>query len=252
MVGVLRRARPTGHGTRVALALPVKRLIFCSLVSMLLPGLARADPALAPSAWIHVEASGPVRLERIAPGEVEWRPVCDAPCDAVVRADGVFRVGGDDVRPSPSFVVRARPGQRVDIRVQRSSKTVHTLGVVGLAGGTAVASTALIAAFMQMLAAALQSFGTALGDTPCALSMRCTTPARPSGPNVTPALVTAAIGGVVTLAGATALLVDGQTRVDGPRIEGAPAPPTPPSEWIPQEESAPRDVAAGVGLRLRF
>jgi len=230
----------------------VKRLALCGLALILLPGLARADPALEPSAWIHVESPGPVRLERIAPGEVEWRPVCGSPCDMVVRTDGVFRVTGDDVRPSPSFTVRARPSERVDVRVRRSSTTAHTLGILGIVGGSVVASTALTVALGQWLGAAFQNIGTALANTPCAVNPRCTPVESPPGPNLTPALVTAAIAGVITLAGAVALAVNGKTRVEGAGIEGAPEPPTPPSEWMPPDDVAPPIVAAGVGFRVRF
>jgi hypothetical protein len=203
--------------------------------------------------WIHIDAPAAVRLERIAPGESEWRSVCSSPCDVLIPADGVFRVGGDDVRPSPAFIVHAPPGQRVDVRVRPSSKTVNALGIVGLVGGALVATTALTVALGQWLAAALDGIGSALGSAPCALSTRCTTTASsPPAPNYTPAFVTAAIAGVVTIAGVVALVADGHTHADGASIERAPEPPTPPSEWMPPDEVAPPIVAAGVGFRIRF
>jgi len=230
----------------------VKRLLF-ALGLMLSSSPARADPPLGRSAWVHVESPAPVRLERMAPGDFEWRAVCSAPCDVPVDAGGVFRVAGDDVRSSPSFVVHPRPGERVDIRVQRSSKTAHTLGIAGIVGGSLVASTALTVALGQWLGAALQGIGAALGDAPCALSSRCTTPASsPPRPNLTPALVTAALAGVVAVAGAVDLVVDGSTRVEGASLERVPEPPTPPSEWLPPDDIAPPIVAAGVGLGFRF
>jgi hypothetical protein len=222
---------------------------------MLLPATARADPALAASVRIHVESTGPVRVERMAPGDVEWRAVCTSPCDVLVRADGVFRAAGDDVRPSPPFVVHAGPGERVDVRVQPSSKTVHSLGIVGIVGGSLVATGALTVAAGQWLAAALQGIGSAIGAMPCAVlpSPRCTTPPpTPASPNYTPAFVTAALAGAITLAGAVALALDGHTRVEGSSIESAPEPPTPPSEWIRPDEAEPTPVAVAVGFTIRF
>ncbi len=178
---------------------------------------AQAPVDRARSVWIHIESTGPVRLDNVV--DNEWVSVCTSPCDRLISPDGDFRLAGPGVVQSAPFQIHARPGERVDLHVDPASRFVHGLGLTIVIVGPVVGIGALVVAGVQALGAAVTSTLNALPPSSCTGGAHCPPPLTP--PNPQNALATAGSAGLVTLVGAVFLLANGRTRVNGQELEGA-------------------------------
>ncbi len=92
-------------------------------------------PVVAEEAWVHVESERPVTLQRRStddPGE--WVAVCSAPCDMALALHDEYRIKGRAIRSSRPFHLEARPGERLEIRVNGGA-------IGGLVGGIILVTT---------------------------------------------------------------------------------------------------------------
>lgn len=89
------------------------------------------------TAFVHLYAtySGAVLETRSYIDDTEWRPICRAPCDMLVPAEGMeARVVAPEMTPSNIF--RLQPGRgTANLKVEGGSNGSRTVGMVGLIGG---------------------------------------------------------------------------------------------------------------------
>ncbi len=212
----------------------------------------QGPPTAEPTVVIHLDSPRAVRLERRAPGDASWQTVCSAPCDMMVVASGDFRVAGDDVPAGSPFAVRGAQGERVNVTVHPSSRTVRTTSAVVAAIGGGVAVVASVTAIVELLVAGAQGMsaaGCAWGSA-ATLSSAAGCP-KPSQPNTTPLWAAAGVGALAGVVGVALLLANGSTTATGSNIDsgGAPPPSPPPMpEPTPPDDVAPAFVSTSMVL----
>ena len=97
-----------------------------------------APPATPrPLVLVHAEGWGDLEIKRDTP--LGWTTVCSGACDAWLPADGSYRAFGPTMMTSPSFTLRADPGQVETVRVRGGNEALFVLGMVGVVGGGTVA-----------------------------------------------------------------------------------------------------------------
>jgi hypothetical protein len=105
------------------------------------PSVITFIPPPAPTdALIHVAANyGDAWLETRSRVDLEgWRRSCAAPCDRLVRVDGLeMRVTAPRMTPSNAFLIEAGTGV-ARLRVSGGSSLTRDLGIIGLAAGLPV------------------------------------------------------------------------------------------------------------------
>jgi hypothetical protein len=208
--------------------------------------VARAPLDPSRSVWLHIESTGPVRLDNVV--DNEWRAVCTSPCDRLISPDGDFRLAGAGVVDSAPFQIHARPGERVDLHVTPSSQLVHGLGVATVIVGPIVAVGALAMAAVQAFGAAVTNVANGLQQSSCGRAAHCpplSTPPNPGG-----ALAIAGSAGLVTLVGVVVLVASGRTGVNGPELEGAKDPEVPRASPVLDEPQAPATSLGGPALMV--
>jgi hypothetical protein len=101
------------------------------------PGAAPPPPPADDGVWVELRASdGAARIERVDSDVVY--PVCAAPCRQRLSRSGVYRIGGEGVRPSASFELTQAPGA-VTLDVQTGSAARQNLATaLFIAGGAGV------------------------------------------------------------------------------------------------------------------
>jgi hypothetical protein len=112
-------------------------------------------PVSRHTAWVHVAADQPVLLETVAPGETNWKPVCTAPCDMDVNAEGIYRISGNDIEMSKSFQLATDAGGRVTLVVRPTTKGAHDLAEGLLIGGGAALVASGVVFYIDLYAALL-------------------------------------------------------------------------------------------------
>jgi hypothetical protein len=99
-------------------------------------------PATGAKALVHIQSPRHVTLDRKNPGEDEpWVTACESPCDVELPLDNDYRIVGSGVRPSGEFRLEGKPGERIVLEVNPSSKAVRATGILlGSLGITAIVS----------------------------------------------------------------------------------------------------------------
>jgi hypothetical protein len=87
--------------------------------------------------WVELRASdGAARIERVD-NDVVY-PVCAAPCRQRLPRSGIYRIGGEGVRPSASFELTQAPAA-VTLNVQTGSAARQNLATaLFIAGGAGI------------------------------------------------------------------------------------------------------------------
>jgi hypothetical protein len=141
--------------------------------------------------WVHVEAPEGVQLLQQSMDGAPWRTSCSAPCDVLLPTAARYQVSRGGLHPSAVFRLQAPPGTQETLVVDDPSRTVHTIGVVGLASSPLLSTVGF-----------LVTFSAASGDGP-------NPPAFHAGLFMMGAGVVALIGGVALLASGS-----GSAKVD--------------------------------------
>jgi len=104
------------------------------------PGVATPPPPADDGVWVELLANdGAARIERVD-GDVAY-PVCGAPCRQRLPRSGVYRIGGEGIRPSASFELTQAPGAvRLDVQTgsaagRNFATTLFIAGGAGIVGG---------------------------------------------------------------------------------------------------------------------
>jgi hypothetical protein len=138
------------------------------------PAIALAESANAEKpakVYVHIGTTDAVVLERYTKRyfDSEYLPLCTAPCDEWVPAEGQYRIAGTGVRPSMPFELR---GARVDLHVAPASSSAYDAGKVvmivgavdvGVTGGLLVAGILLSAVIGPFADGPPDSGGPSLG-----------------------------------------------------------------------------------------
>jgi hypothetical protein len=107
------------------------------------PSLSKGEEGSTPEVWVHVEASKGVRLLQEPMVGEPWRTACFAPCDRPLPITGRYQVVGGGFRPSTVFTLDAPSGTEETLVVDDPSRTLSTVGVVGLVSGPIVTAVGL-------------------------------------------------------------------------------------------------------------
>jgi hypothetical protein len=104
---------------------------------------AQEAPPVASPTTVHIEGSADAVLQmQQGPATNSWVDVCQSPCGASVPADATYRIRGDGLRPSRTFMLDGSTGHVV-LNVSPATTTAHTAGMVVGIGGGAVAGVGL-------------------------------------------------------------------------------------------------------------
>jgi hypothetical protein len=118
---------------------------------------------MGPVVWLSSDNAQP-RLQVLQLDT--WRNVCRAPCGIPVDPNGLYRVGGGDVRPSEEFHM-PRPSGAVEIDAHVGSKIKHSVGLGMIIGGGGAMAAGTFLYVWRPTAAVGPSGGD--GDRPIAL-----------------------------------------------------------------------------------
>src|SRR5579863_6620342 len=146
--------------------------------------------------WVHVDAPGGAFLLQQTKPYADWEKACPVPCDKLLPTEFRYRVGGGGVTLSPDFTLIASPGTRERIVVDRTSKALFTLGVVGMAAGGLAVGIGLYAEYTLIL-------GSYLSETPVDWT----------GNGNLAVLAVAGVGALVAVGGALLVHANRLTRV---------------------------------------
>ena len=91
----------------------------------------RLSPQVSTSAVVTLHADNP--RARLQHKDVRWEDVCTMPCGYPVEADGLYRVGGGTIKPSPTFQMPRQEGN-VLVEARVGSVVKYWIGA-GLALG---------------------------------------------------------------------------------------------------------------------
>jgi len=119
-------------------------------------------PAYAPppvaGPFVTLRANSPKARLQMMGQQLQWRDICVAPCRVAVNPTGVFRVGGNTIRPSDSFNM-PRPSGQVVIDAEVGSTVKHWVGIALIIGGV------LDAGFGTLYYAAADDLATSSSNT---------------------------------------------------------------------------------------
>jgi hypothetical protein len=103
----------------------------------------------APMAWVHIDGSEDMRLQRDRTSDDDWETVCTIPCNTEVPTNFYYRIVGPGIKPSNDFTLDARGGEHQQIRVHSASRAWSTIGWIGLSVGAVllIANSSLEGAF---------------------------------------------------------------------------------------------------------
>jgi hypothetical protein len=189
----------------------------------------------ASEVWVHVDAPRGTLLLQQTASHADWETACAAPCDKRLPTAFRYRVGGGGVTLSADFALSAPPGTRETLVVDRASRSLFVLGVVGMAAGGLVVTAGLYAEYTLVL-------GSYLAEVPFDWS---------GSGNI--ALLTAAgIGALVVVGGA--LLVHANLHTKVTQSSGAHAGMLLPDSWTRTPTlgtaSEQRYVPAAAGIPI--
>jgi len=91
-----------------------------------------APPVAGP--FVTLRANSPKARLQMMGQQLQWRDICVTPCRVAVNPTGVFRVGGNTIRPSDSFNM-PRPSGQVVIDAEVGSTVKHWVGIALIIGG---------------------------------------------------------------------------------------------------------------------
>lgn len=115
-----------------------------------------APPVAGP--FVTLRANSPKARLQMMGQQLQWRDICVAPCRVAVNPTGVFRVGGNTIRPSDSFNM-PRPSGQVVIDAEVGSTVKHWVGIALIIGGV------LDAGFGTLYYAAADDLATSSSNT---------------------------------------------------------------------------------------
>jgi hypothetical protein len=208
---------------------------------------ARSPVDASRSVWLHIESTGPVRLDNVVNNE--WVAICTSPCDQPISPDGDFRLAGPGVVESAPFQIHASPGERVDLHVDPSSRFVRGLGVTIVIVGPVVGIGALIVAGVQEIEVMTTDLANGLFKPSCTGGAHCPAPATATSPRS--ALATAGGAGLLTIVGVVLLVASGRTSVNGQELEGVKdSADSHPSPMLDEPQAPPTTSLGGPTLMV--
>jgi len=96
----------------------------------------RLDPH---SVSVHLVTSDSVSLQILMPDAIRWTTACDAPCDAQLPLEAVYRIVGRGLQASRNLELEGAPGDDVTLKVHAMSNDDYATGE-HLALGTYIAA----------------------------------------------------------------------------------------------------------------
>jgi hypothetical protein len=191
---------------------------------------------------VHIASSTPVRLVRWTPDTGAWDLACLSPCDKAVPLEGVFRITGDDVRPTPTFELSGfAPRGRIVLRVEPHARSTRTVGVLGIVLGSAAMVVALVGYAFADMAKNFHPLGSSTAH---------------EYPDAAPYAATAIIGAVVAFGGIVAVVSNPASEVNSPNVrqpgDGAPPPVRRPDQPLDAAALRPPPAMMFPVLRVAF
>jgi hypothetical protein len=157
MRGTLVEAIPNDHAT-LHLATGQNAIIPWRLIDHI---EANAAPLPPPStnveedgrqaAFVHIDSPDPVTLERNTTNG--WQFACSSPCDRNLSLDYEYRLVGSGIRTTGVFHLQARPGDRIELQVNPSSRGAFVGGIILVSTGPVV----MLVGLVVLLVAATES-----------------------------------------------------------------------------------------------
>jgi hypothetical protein len=98
-----------------------------------------------PMAWVHLQGGSNLVLEAVLPGQTDWKPMCQAPCDVKVPIDALYHVKSPGMELSKAIQLAAAENDHVTLTVDPTSESTHAGGeALVILGGVAILTGGII------------------------------------------------------------------------------------------------------------